>query len=189
MEKFPAMFRLSNETGFPHGGVVDFVDNHVDPTTGTLRERGVLENNSGLLIPGFFARLCIPGSDRYQALLVPDIAIGNDQNRRIVLVVNKDNIVEARVVEPGALFGGLRSITSGLNPDDLVIINGLMHARPGATGRPDRAGDQDRFRRIFRSRVGRRKTIPSTEAISPDEPANSAPSTEPATQPTTGNGQ
>jgi RND family efflux transporter MFP subunit len=183
--KVPCYVGLSNENGFPHGGVIDFVDNHVDPTTGTLRERGVLENNSGLLIPGFFARLCIPGSDRYQALLVPDIAIGNDQNRRIVLVVNKDNIVEARVVEPGALFGGLRSITSGLKPDDLVIINGVMHARPGAPVAPTEQAIQIDSAAFSDPGSGGAKTIPSTEAISPDEPANSAP----ATQPTTGNGQ
>jgi len=93
-----------------------------------------LENSSGLLMPGFFARLCIPGSDRYQALLIPDDAIGNDQNSRTVYVVNSDNKVESRVVQMGALFGRLRSIASGLTADDRVIINGQMRTRPGDGG-------------------------------------------------------
>jgi RND family efflux transporter MFP subunit len=97
--KVPCYVQLSNESGFPHGGFIDFVDNHIDPTTGTLVLRGVLDNSSGLLIPGFFARLSIPGSGRYSTLLVPDTAIGNDQNQRTVLVVNNNNGVEARVVQ------------------------------------------------------------------------------------------
>lgn len=134
--QIPCFLQLANETNFPHAGVVDFVDNHVDPTTGTLRARGVFVNTTGLLTPGFFASLRIPGSGRYQTLLIPDTAIGIDQSQRNVLVVNKDNMVEARTVELGALFGGLRSITSGLNKDDHVIINGQQHARPGGKVAP-----------------------------------------------------
>jgi multidrug efflux system membrane fusion protein len=186
--KVPCYVELSNESGFPHEGVIDFIDNHVDPATGTLVVRGVLKNNSGLLTPGFFARLCIPGSSRYTTLLVPDIAIGNDQSQRMVLVVNKDNGVEPRVVQLGALFGGLRSIVSGLKPDDLVIINGQMHARPGATVAPtEKAIDVDSS--VF-SDPGAlaATTIPTTEAITSAETEKSAPATEPSTQSTTGNG-
>jgi membrane fusion protein, multidrug efflux system len=185
--KVPCYVQISNESGFPHEGFIDFADNHVDPTTGTLVLRGVLDNGSGLLTPGFFARLCIPGSGRYATLLVPDTAIGNDQNQRIVLVVNNENSVQARVVQVGALFGGLRSIVSGLNPDDLVIINGQMHARPGATVAPtvetiqvDSAAFSDPGSAVA-------PTIPTTEAISSPQTMNAAPATEPSTQPTTGN--
>jgi RND family efflux transporter MFP subunit len=130
--QIPCFVQLANETRFPHAGVVDFVDNRIDPNTGTIRARGVLKNAQGLLTPGFFASMRIPGSGRYQALLIPDTAVGSDQSQRIVLVVNQDNVVEARTVELGALFGSVRSILSGLKEDDRVIINGQMHARPGA---------------------------------------------------------
>ena len=141
--KVPCYVQLGNETGFPHQGVIDFEDNHVDPTTGTQRVRGIFPNKSGLLTPGFFARLSVPGSGRYEATLVPDTAIGNDQSQRNVMVVDKDNKVVARPVELGALFGKLRSITSGIGPDDLVIVNGLMHARPGSVVAPKEEAIQD----------------------------------------------
>jgi RND family efflux transporter MFP subunit len=134
--RVPCYVRLGNEAGFQHCGRIDFVDNRLDPNTGTIRARGVLENPQGLLTPGFFASMRIPGSGRYPTLLVPDTAIGNDQNQRTVLVVNKDNIVEVRPVQVGALFGELRSITSGLKPDDRVIVNGQLHARPGTPVTP-----------------------------------------------------
>jgi RND family efflux transporter MFP subunit len=134
--KVPCYVQLGNETGFLHKGVIDFVDNHVDTTTGTQRIRGVLKNESGELIPGYFARLTIPGSGRYHAVLVPDTAIGNDQSQRDVLVVDKENKVSVRPVVLGALFGGLRSIVSGISPEDRVVINGQMHARPGSVVNP-----------------------------------------------------
>ncbi len=134
--RLPCRVQLSDEDGYPYSGFIDFQDNHVDPMTGTLRARGVLDNSDGTLTSGFFARLKIPGSARYRTILVPDTAIGNDQSQHIVMVVNKDNVVEPRVVQTGALFGPLRSVVSGLSPDDLVITNGLMHARPGSTVAP-----------------------------------------------------
>jgi RND family efflux transporter MFP subunit len=134
--KVPCYLQLGNETGFPHKGVIDFLDNHVDPNTGTLRMRGILDNESGKLIPGLFARLTVPGSGRYRAVLVPDEAIGNDQSQRNLLVVAKDNKVEIRPVTLGALFGNLRSITGGIDPTDRIVVNGQMHARPGAAVTP-----------------------------------------------------
>ncbi len=185
--KVPCYVQLGNETGFSHEGFIDFVDNHVDPTTGTLRARGVLDNKAGQLLPGFFARLCIPGSGRYQTLLVPDTSIGNDQDQRNVLVVNDKNIVEPRVVQLGALFGKLRSIISGLKPDDRVIINGQMHARPGATVAPtdgtinvDAAAFSDPGSVVP-------QTIPTTAPVSAEGAMNAAPATAPSTQTTTGN--
>jgi RND family efflux transporter MFP subunit len=141
--KVPCYVQLGNETDYPHHGTIDFEDNHVDPTTGTQHVRGVFPNTSGLLTPGFFARLSVPGSGRYQAILVPDTAIGNDQSEKNVMVVDKDNKVVARPVQVGALFGKLRAITSGLGPDDLIITNGLMHVRPGAAVAPKEEPIQD----------------------------------------------
>ncbi len=185
--KVPCYVQLSNEAGFPHVGYIDFADNHVDPTTGTLKARAILDNNSGLLTPGFFARLSVPGSGRYQTLLVPDSAIGTDQNQRNVLVVNKDDIVEPRAVQLGALFGGLRSIVSGLKPDDWVIINGQMHARPGAPVTPAQQ-EIPVDAAAFSGPGGANDAgiVPTTEAIAPGG-VNLATPTNPSTQPTDGN--
>ena len=128
--------QLGDESGFSHKGVIDFVDNHVDATTGTMRIRGVLKNESGKLVPGMFARLSVPGSGRYRAVLVPDTAIGNDQSQRNLLVVDKEKKIAVRPVKLGALFGGLRSIVSGIGAEDQIVINGQMHARPGAEVAP-----------------------------------------------------
>ncbi len=129
--KLPCFFELENETDFPHQGSIDFMDNHVDSTTGTIKVRAVLRNDSGKFIPGCFARMRVPGSGRYRTLLVPDDAVGSDQNEHNVLVVDKDNKVQVRPVQLGALFGDLRSILSGISADDRVVVNGQMHARPG----------------------------------------------------------
>ena len=129
--KIPIFMALSNEQGFPHEGVVDFVDNAIDPQTGTLRGRGVFSNPNGYLTPGMFVRLRIPGSGRYVTHLVPDLAIGTDQDQRFVLVVNSEGTVERRVIRPGTLFGRFRSIEEGISTDDRIIINGLQRARPG----------------------------------------------------------
>jgi RND family efflux transporter MFP subunit len=134
--KVPCYVQLGNETGFPHKGVIDFVDNHVDTTTGTLRFRATLKNESGTLTPGLFARLTVPGSGRYRATLVPDTAIGTDQSQRSVLVVDKENKVSIRPVTMGALFGELRSIVSGIKAGDRIVVNGQMHARPGSVVKP-----------------------------------------------------
>jgi len=85
---------LSDETGFPHKGYIDFVDNRVDPNTGTIRARGVFSNQDHSLSPGFFARLRIPGSGKYPALLIPDRALGSDQAQKFVYVVNAEKKVE-----------------------------------------------------------------------------------------------
>jgi RND family efflux transporter MFP subunit len=134
--KVPCYVQLGNETGFPHKGVIDFVDNHVDTTTGTLRFRATLKNESGTLTPGLFARLTVPGSGRYRATLVPDTAIGTDQSQRSVLVVDKEDKVSVRPVTMGALFGELRSIVSGIKAGDRIVVNGQMHARPGSVVKP-----------------------------------------------------
>ena len=130
--KIPAFLQLENETTFPHEGVIDFVDNRVDPGTGTLRARGVFPNPDRTLTPGFFGRVRVPGSGRYRAILVPDSAIGTDQDLRFLLAVGPDSKVELKPVKLGALFGKLRCIEEGIAPSDRIIINGLQSARPGS---------------------------------------------------------
>lgn len=132
----PCFLGLSNDLGFPHQGMVDFVDNRIDPSTGTLRARGVFNNPNNYLLAGMFARVRIPGSGRYKTLLVPDSAIGTDQNQKILLVAGENNIVERRAVKLGALFDGARAIDGGVTDADRVIINGRQRAIPGKAVTP-----------------------------------------------------
>lgn len=132
---------LANETSFPHKGVLDFVDNRVDPATGTLQVRAKLPNPGPdhVLQPGFFARIRVPGSTKYEALLIPDLAVGTDQSQKFVCTVNDKNIVEYKMVQLGPVMDGMRVVRSGLQTNDWVIINGLMSARPGSLVVPTRA--------------------------------------------------
>ena len=124
--------QLENETGFPHKGLIDFVDNSVDPNTGTIQMRGVFRNPDEVLTPGLFARMRIEGGGPYNALLVPDAAVGTDQNERFLMVVDAGGTVQTRPVQLGRLFGDLRVIGQGVTAADRVIVNGLQMARPGA---------------------------------------------------------
>jgi RND family efflux transporter MFP subunit len=121
---------LQTESGYPHKGKLDYVAPNVNPSTGTLAARASLENGDRALLPGYFVRIRIP-SQPQAALLVPDIALGSDQGGRYVLVVNKDNVIEQRKVEPGQLVGDLRVIENGLTKDDRVVVGGIMRAIPG----------------------------------------------------------
>src|SRR6202000_2363040 len=118
---------------------VDFVDNRITPGTGTMRVRGQWKNWDTLLTPGFFVRVRVAASPKYKALLVPDDAVGVDQGQRYVLVVGADKKVEYRTVKLGTLSDGLRVIHEGLKPGELIIVNGLMRAPPGATVDPELA--------------------------------------------------
>jgi RND family efflux transporter MFP subunit len=129
--KWPCEIELANETGFPHKGVLDFVDNQVDPTTGTLRVRGIFSNPDRVLQPGFFARVKVPGSVAYPALLIPDQAIGSDQDQKFVFVVDATDTVQYSPVKIGPLIDGLRVVREGLHSNDWVVVNGLMAVRPG----------------------------------------------------------
>ncbi len=142
-QRMPCELELANETDFPHKGVIDFLDNRVDTTTGTLRIRGVFPNPGPdhVLQPGFFAKLRVPGSDSYPALLVPEQAISTDQGQKFVLTVNGQNIVERRNVKLGPELKGQRVVHQGIGSNDWVIVNGLMSARPGAPVNPSRAGE------------------------------------------------
>jgi RND family efflux transporter MFP subunit len=129
--EIPVEVALADETGFPHQGYVDFVDNKVDPTTGTVRCRGVIANPDHSLGPGFFARLRVPGSGKYPALLLPDRALGSDQSQKFVYVVNAEKKVEFRPVKIGPSIDGLRVVTGSLKPGEHVIVEGLIRVRPG----------------------------------------------------------
>jgi RND family efflux transporter MFP subunit len=128
--------KLIDEQDFSHVGRMDFVDNSVDRATGTIRGRAVFSNAEGLFTPGMFARVQVPASAPYQALLLPDAAIGTEQARKYVLVLTPDNTAIQRYVKLGNIVDGLRVIKSGLGPDDRVIVNGLIQARVGAKVAP-----------------------------------------------------
>ena len=132
----PVMLGLANEDGFPHRGTIDFVDNQVNPKTGTLRVRGMFPNKDEALLPGFFARVRVPVGAPHQALLVTDRAIDNDQGQKILYVVNDKNEVVSRPIRVGLLHDGLRAIEDGLKPGERVIVNGLQTVRPGITVEP-----------------------------------------------------
>ncbi|MEM9130224.1 MAG: efflux RND transporter periplasmic adaptor subunit [Pseudomonadota bacterium] len=132
----PVEARLIDEKGWPHKGVMNFVDNELDPGSGTIRARAIFDNPDEFLVPGLFARLRVIGSGEYEALLLPDEAVLSDQARKIVLVVDEEGVVEARVVELGPLHQGLRVIRSGIVGEDRVIVNGVLRARPGGKVAP-----------------------------------------------------
>jgi multidrug efflux system membrane fusion protein len=137
--KMACELQLANETGFPHKGVLDFVDNRVDPATGTMRVRGVFANPDRALQPGFFARVRVPGSAKYSALLIPDLAVGTDQEQKFVYTVNETNAVEYKIVKLGPIIDGLRVVREGVLANDWLVVNGLMSVRPGAMVNPSRA--------------------------------------------------
>jgi RND family efflux transporter MFP subunit len=121
---------LQTESNYPHQGKLDYVAPTVNPSTGTLAARASLPNANEALLPGYFVRVRIPSKPQ-PALLVPDTAIGSDQSGRYVLVVNADNVVAQRNVDPGQLVGDLRVIENGLSKTDRVVVGGIMRALPG----------------------------------------------------------
>ena len=127
-------FGLASETGFPHEGVIDFIDNKVDATTGTISIRGEVKNDQEVFRPGFFARVRVAAGNTYKALLVSDRAVGTQQGQKYVLVIDDKNTVIFRPVTLGtAQEGGLRVVRSGLAAGERVVVNGLQRARPGST--------------------------------------------------------
>jgi membrane fusion protein (multidrug efflux system) len=130
----PLELGLANEEGYPRVGVTDFADSQVDPNTGTLSVRGVLDNpgQKPALLPGLFTRVRIPIEKSPDMPLVTERAIGFDQSGQYLLVVNAENTVEKRHVSLGRIVDGLRVITSGVEAGDLVVVNGLQRAREGA---------------------------------------------------------
>jgi RND family efflux transporter MFP subunit len=127
----PVRIALADEKDYSHEGTMDFVDNRLDPGTGTLRARALIDNPDGLLTPGLFVRVQLKGRGPYPALLIPDEAIGTDQSKKFVMVVDKEGLAQRRFVTPGRLYEGLRAVEEGLTPEDRVIVGGLMRVKPG----------------------------------------------------------
>ncbi|MBV8506830.1 MAG: efflux RND transporter periplasmic adaptor subunit [Alphaproteobacteria bacterium] len=137
LRKVPVDVALSDQSGFPLQGTIEYVSPGIDPATGTLLVRGILANPDRTLLPGFFVKMRLPmGKVDRSALLVPDRSLQEDQGGRYLLVVNKDNVVEQRYVQLGQLDGSLRVITSGLKADDRVVVGDLWRATPGTKVTP-----------------------------------------------------
>jgi len=135
----PVQVTLTGETKPSHDGKMDFLDNRLDLSTGTLRSRAIIPNKDLSILPGQFGRVRLIGSAPYEALLLPDVAIATDQSRKIVFVVKDDNTVEAKAVTLGPLDEGLRVIREGLKAEDRVIVDGIQRARVGAKVTPQTA--------------------------------------------------
>ena len=162
----PVEIRIDGSDSYAVKGRMDFVDNTLDPTSGTIRGRAVAANGNGVLTPGMFGHMRLLGSGPRHALLVPDEAVQSDQSRQVVYVVARDGKVETKVVQPGQLVDGLRVITQGLGPDDLLVIDGLNSAKAGTK---------------VRTRQGRIQ--PPSPGSSPEpSPPGRAPEPDPETQ-------
>jgi RND family efflux transporter MFP subunit len=133
---YPVLLGLASEEGHPHQGTINFVDNQVNPKTGTIRLRGVFPNKEQVLLPGLFARVRTPIGRLHKSLLVSERAFDTDQGQKILYVVNEKNEVVSRPVQLGALHDGLREVTDGVKPGEQVIVKGLQQVRPGLTVEP-----------------------------------------------------
>jgi RND family efflux transporter MFP subunit len=132
-----ARVELANETGYPHIGYIDYIDNEVDARTGTIEVRVRLENEDGALFPGLFVRVRVSGMDIPGAVLVPETAVGSDLGGKYILTVGEGNVVQQVYVDLGASQeGGMVHVRTGLKGDETVVVNGLMFARPGAQVMP-----------------------------------------------------
>jgi multidrug efflux system membrane fusion protein len=134
---------LVDEDGYPHPGQVDFIDNQVDATTGTIRARAALANPDGRYTPGLFARVRLVGGEDRDSVLIEDRAVGTDLSKKFVLTLTKDNHIEYRLVELGPEINGLRVVTRGLAPSELIVVNGMQHVRPGQSVAPTRVAMSD----------------------------------------------
>ncbi|MBO0765408.1 MAG: efflux RND transporter periplasmic adaptor subunit, partial [Hyphomicrobiaceae bacterium] len=135
--KVPVTLKLLDEQIFSHPGNMDFVDNAIDTGSGTIRARAVFPNPDGILTPGMFGRIQVATGPPAEALLVPDAAIGTEQVRKYVLVVDDNNVAQPKYVTLGPVVDGLRVVSSGLETNDRVVVNGLMRARPGTKVTPE----------------------------------------------------
>jgi RND family efflux transporter MFP subunit len=140
--KAPIQLSLQDEKDFPHTGYIDFIDNRVDSSTGTIRIRGVFDSENGLLAPGLFVRVRIPAGNPYEAVLVPERSVASDQGQRYVVLVEKGDVAEFRPVELGTLSEGLQVIKSGVRAGDTVVVDGLLKVRPGEKVNPKPISEQ-----------------------------------------------
>lgn len=171
----PVYLGLSNEDGHPHLGQLDFLDNQVNPQTGTIRGRAVFDNADGRFTPGLYARLKLVGSAAYDATLIQDVAVGTDLGKKFVLVLGSDNTVAYRPIELGPKIEGLRIVRSGLAKGEKIVVNGLQRALPGAIVDPQDVpmADQqtlaslDRLRRAVEARDAPRVAAQTTKPGTP----------------------
>jgi len=133
---YPVALGLANEEGYPHQGTVNFVENQVNPKTGTIRLRGVFPNRGQVLLPGLFGRVRLPLGRSHRALLINERALDTDQGQKIVYVVNDNKEIAARPIHVGMLHGGLREIADGLKSGERIVVSGLQQIRPGLTVEP-----------------------------------------------------
>jgi multidrug efflux system membrane fusion protein len=130
--RIPAQLRLIDESGYPHEGYIDYVDPRMDPSTGTLRVRALINNPDQILSPGLFAHIRIHGSAPHPVVLIPERAIGTDQDQKFVWVIREDHAVEYRKVSLGRQSGSFRVINDGLHSGEEIVVDGLPKIRPGA---------------------------------------------------------
>ena len=173
----PIEMQLANENNFPHKGVIDFVDNQVDPNTGTIRVRGVFANKDRVLRPGLFAQVRIPASPEYKSLLISDLCVAYDQGQPIVYAVGTDNIATAKPVKLGAIFDGLREVKEGIAPEDRIVVNGVVRLRPGVSVLPKEGNMAD-----FTGTV-RRQISMAVPASSPGDKVNPPPAARASSSP------
>jgi multidrug efflux system membrane fusion protein len=137
VNKIPVLMGLATESDLAHKGFIESFDNEFNTTSGTIRARAVFPNPNGNLVPGLFARIKLGDARKTEALLITDRAVGTDQNKKFVFVVDKENKVVYREVKLGAVVDGLRIVQEGLNPNDNIIVNGIQRARPGVVVAPE----------------------------------------------------
>jgi RND family efflux transporter MFP subunit len=135
-EHYEFSIGLSNEEGHPRKGELDYIDNAVDPSTGTINVRGVVDNGDEVIVPGMFVRVRLPADELKNAILVEEIALGTDIGGKYLMIVGEGNIVEQRQVETGPLMGNMRVIEKGILAEETYIVNGLLRARPGKAVTP-----------------------------------------------------
>ena len=154
---------LVDESGYPHPATLDFIDNHVDASTGTIRTRAALANPDGRYTPGLFARVRLVGREQQDSVLIEDRAVGTDLSKKFVLTLSADNRIEYRLIELGPEIDGLRVVTRGLAPSDVIVVNGLQHVRPGQTVAPTRVAmraDSDGLNQVAGQPISAPKLAP-----------------------------
>jgi RND family efflux transporter MFP subunit len=129
--QIPVELQLADEDGYPHRGHIESFDNQLDPQTGSILLRAVFPNSAGRIVPGLFARIRVPASEQYSALLIEERAIGTDQAQKFVLTLTETNTVAYRSVKLGPLVDGKRIVRAGLDADEQIVVNGLQRVRPG----------------------------------------------------------
>jgi membrane fusion protein, multidrug efflux system len=137
--KIPVELQLADEDSFPHKGHIESFDNRVDAKTGSILLRAVFPNQDGRIVPGLFARIRVPGSEQYSALLVDEKAIGTDQAQKFVMTLTTTNTVQYRPVKLGPVIDGKRIVRSGLEAGEKIVVNGLQRTRPGMAVTPQEA--------------------------------------------------